>query len=148
MKTWEAMKLLEEGKKIRDVEWRPNTYIMIDPSTNSLVDEEGLPSHIDSFDCEWEIYEPIEEDDIIEELKLNVMKAEVELLSAVGKRLLIIKFDTDDFKKGDICEYIEFQEGLTDPWTGRDEYDHYKVRNLRTGKILSEICGLFEDYNN
>lgn len=60
MKTWEAMKALEEGKKVRQVDWEPDEYIVINfkYSTDSkIVDEKGNPSYIQLVDYEWEIYD-------------------------------------------------------------------------------------------
>lgn len=60
MKFSEAMKLLEEGKKVRRVDWEKDTYIYSDDDC-LLVNNtnKGLKIEIDG---EWEEYiEPVEE---------------------------------------------------------------------------------------
>ena len=39
MKLWEAMKALEEGKKVRRIDWAPNEYIYID-SYNEVINND------------------------------------------------------------------------------------------------------------
>lgn len=59
MKTWEAMKALEEGKKVRHVYWEQDKYIVIDFTSayNHIVDEKGNLSCINETNDEWEIYD-------------------------------------------------------------------------------------------
>ena len=59
MNFWEAIKALEEGKKVRRSYWEEDNYIYID-SDNNLRDNYGaLPNlyYIPDDDDDWEIYE-------------------------------------------------------------------------------------------
>lgn len=59
MKFWEAMKALEEGKKVRRSYWEKDNYIYID-SDNILRDNYDDPQdlyYIPNDDDDWEIYE-------------------------------------------------------------------------------------------
>ena len=58
MKTSEAMRLLEEGKKVRDVDWLSNSYIYYDETLKEIYNEDGEPYPIDGedFEREWEEY--------------------------------------------------------------------------------------------
>ena len=63
MKFWEAMKCLEEGKKVRKKIWDKDCYLTI--KNNHIVDEwddDEIVSTL-SLDGEWEIYEPKKEVD-------------------------------------------------------------------------------------
>lgn len=55
MKFSEAMKLLEEGKKVRNKEWAGGFYIFLDKE-GCLINESGDFSAHFSFDGEWEEY--------------------------------------------------------------------------------------------
>ena len=59
MKLWEAMKALEEGKKVRKTYWKDKGYIMYDEHFN-LVTGSGIDFCTDcllSEETDWEIYE-------------------------------------------------------------------------------------------
>ena len=58
MKLWEAMKALEEGKKVRRVDWEPYEYIYID-SYNEVINNYGTSADkeiLDNIYMTWEIY--------------------------------------------------------------------------------------------
>lgn len=58
MKLWEAMKALEDGKKVRRIDWAPNEYIYID-SYNEVINNYGAPADkeiLDNIYMTWEIY--------------------------------------------------------------------------------------------
>ena len=55
MKMWEAIKSLEEGKKVRVVDWDENWFLYID-SHGYIVDEEGYCPAFNIKWQEWEIY--------------------------------------------------------------------------------------------
>ena len=64
MKAWEAMKLLEEGKKLRDKNWKEGRYIYLDVD-GDIIDESNnqyLVANISDISKEWEIYNEKEED--------------------------------------------------------------------------------------
>lgn len=63
MKFWEAMKCLEEGKKVRKKIWHKDGYLTI--KNNHIVDEWDDDEIVSTFslDGEWEIYEPKKEVD-------------------------------------------------------------------------------------
>lgn len=54
MKTFEAVKALEEGKKVRKVYWSEDKYVMADEYGN-MVDEEGKPFRIEYLQDNWEL---------------------------------------------------------------------------------------------
>lgn len=57
MQFWEAMKLLEEGKKIRRKWWSSSSYIML-KGKEDVVDEKGNCAQLQYFsDDLWEIYD-------------------------------------------------------------------------------------------
>lgn len=60
MKTWEAIKALEEGKKVRSIEWIGNMYLV--KEGDLIVDEKGVIVNINWFKCDWEIYEEPKEE--------------------------------------------------------------------------------------
>ena len=58
MKLWEAMKALEDGKKVRRIDWAPNEYIYID-SYNEVINNYGTSADkeiLDNIYMSWEIY--------------------------------------------------------------------------------------------
>lgn len=57
MKFWEAIKALEEGKKVRKIGWVKNDYVHL--SKGLLIDEDGQYFEFDHKDFvgSWEIYE-------------------------------------------------------------------------------------------
>ena len=59
MKFWEAMKLMEEGKKVRRKTWLENEYIYLD-EYNIIMDEKDEPLETMHYigQNDWEIYEP------------------------------------------------------------------------------------------
>ena len=59
MKFWEAMKAMEEGKKVRNEEWSEHQYIYLDKNDKSIIDEEEDYFPIRYIEDEeiWEIYE-------------------------------------------------------------------------------------------
>ena len=67
MKFWEAVKAMEEGKKVRRTYWEKDAYIHIDYD-NILRDNYNNPQdlyYISNDDGDWEIYEekkPVDED--------------------------------------------------------------------------------------
>lgn len=75
MKFWEAMKCLEEGKKVRKCEWRKDEYIYIDE--NVILTQGKLKYNFyNPTNSEWEIYDDRKEaDDITKELYKVTMKA-------------------------------------------------------------------------
>lgn len=40
------------------------------------------------------------------------------------------------YRDGDVCIILDIYEGGTDPWSGRDEGESYKVFNERTGETI------------
>ena len=68
MKFWEAMKHLEEGKKVRRTIWEENEYLYVDEN-HDIKDEEGYHFELcTTGKDDWEVYEPKKEVD--EKLKL------------------------------------------------------------------------------
>ena len=61
MKFWEAMKALEEGKKVRKKTWNEDCYLTI--KNNHFVDEWDDDEITFSLDGDWEIYEEKKEVD-------------------------------------------------------------------------------------
>lgn len=61
MKLWEAIKLLEEGKKIRMINWEKDWYLCLDKQ-GYIVDEEGYSPTININWQEWEIYKEGDEE--------------------------------------------------------------------------------------
>ena len=59
MNFWEAIKALEEGKKIRKSYWEEDNYIYIDSDNNLRDNYGGLPNlyYIPDDDDDWIIYE-------------------------------------------------------------------------------------------
>lgn len=59
MKFWEAMKSMEEGKKVRNESWREDWYLCLDKQGH-IVDELGAVcdlNFIGTKGSEWEIYD-------------------------------------------------------------------------------------------
>lgn len=56
MKTWEAIKALEEGKKVRKVYWDKDEYIMADEYGN-IVYCDGQPYVIVYLKDNWELFQ-------------------------------------------------------------------------------------------
>lgn len=81
MKFWEAMKALEEGKKVRKSEWDPKYYLVKDKNSGNIVDEENnLHADCKQYD-DWELYEePVKQYNFLEAVHLmkkgNVMRRE------------------------------------------------------------------------
>lgn len=61
MKLWEAIKLLEEGKKVRMVDWKKDWYLCLDKQ-GFIVDEEGYCPTLNINCQEWEIYKEGDEE--------------------------------------------------------------------------------------
>lgn len=58
MKFWEAMKCLEEGKKVRRTIWKENEYLYVDEK-HEIKDEEGYYAELcTTGKDDWEVYEP------------------------------------------------------------------------------------------
>lgn len=58
MKLWEAMKALEEGKKVRSSNWDKNEYVVMDPYTKRFVyGSDGRIAHIYTAYFDWELYD-------------------------------------------------------------------------------------------
>lgn len=76
MKTWEAMKCLEEGKKVRNSEWGENEYVVMDPHTKCFVyGTDGQIAYLYTASCEWELYDDRKEcSECYKELYRAVMK--------------------------------------------------------------------------
>ena len=66
MKFWEAMKALEEGKKVRKTSWTENCYLYIDEDGSFYDNREQIPI-LYTIGTEWETYE--EKKDADEKLK-------------------------------------------------------------------------------
>ena len=58
MKFYEAMELLESGKKIRKVNWNKNCFLYIDKETGDILDEEKRMYYFTNIKAkdEWEEY--------------------------------------------------------------------------------------------
>lgn len=59
MKFWEAMKAMEEGKKVRNEKWTKDQYLYLSIS-NEILDEKGRDvgiNYIGIAGSNWEIYE-------------------------------------------------------------------------------------------
>ncbi len=59
MKFWEAMKSMEEGKKVRNKDWTDEQYIYL-TADNEIFDEhnnECYLNFIGTKDSEWEVYD-------------------------------------------------------------------------------------------
>lgn len=54
MKTWEAVRALEEGKRVRKVYWNEDKYILADEYGN-VIDEEGKPYVVEYLNDNWEL---------------------------------------------------------------------------------------------
>ena len=67
MKFWEAMKAMEEGKKVRNKEWTKDQYLYLSVD-NEILDEKDQDvgiNYIGVSGSNWEIYEekkPVDED--------------------------------------------------------------------------------------
>ena len=60
MKTWEAMKALEEGKKIRHIDWSPEEYFYLNKSNREEEIRDEQEKNYDSITLYvdgWELYE-------------------------------------------------------------------------------------------
>ena len=65
MKFWEAMKSLEEGKKVRNKRWVTGCYIYKEDIKYFTADGNLFCDFVRSIEGEWEIYEekkPVDED--------------------------------------------------------------------------------------
>lgn len=62
MKFWEAVKTMEEGKKVRKVNWEDEAYIYIDENSE-IRDNEGFYPALYCINEKWEIYEDKKEVD-------------------------------------------------------------------------------------
>ena len=65
MKFWEAMKAMQEGKKVRNKEWTNEQYLYLS-ADNQILDEHGYVASIDYIglgETTWEIYEEKKEVD-------------------------------------------------------------------------------------
>ena len=58
MKFYEAMELLESGKKVRKVNWNKNCFLYIDKETGDILDEEKRMYYFTNIKAkdEWEEY--------------------------------------------------------------------------------------------
>ena len=68
MKFWEAMKAMEEGKKVRRAYWEKSRYVTLDIFDN-IVDNKGNSFNI-IIDDKWELYTPTNRKEVCQELKL------------------------------------------------------------------------------
>ena len=64
MKFWEAMKAMEEGKKVRKESWLKDEYIYISEVNCIIVDENGNVYKMSDSRGDWEIYEEKKEVDL------------------------------------------------------------------------------------
>lgn len=62
MKFWEAMKAMEEGKKVRKVNWEDEAYIYINENSEIRDNEDFYPA-LYCINEEWEIYDDRKEVD-------------------------------------------------------------------------------------
>ena len=65
MRFWEAMKVLEEGKKVRKLEWEEDSYIYLKDDIIFWHDDEPFFTSEIDFENKWEIYK--EKKEIIDE---------------------------------------------------------------------------------
>ena len=96
MKFWEAMKAMEEGKKVRKKIWDEDCYLTI--KNNYIVDKWDDDKITFSLDGDWEIYEEKKEAD--EKLK----------------QLFQILNEDNWFANNQYCEYI-YDNNLVDHMT-------------------------------
>ena len=54
MKTFETVRALEEGKKVRKIYWEEGKYVMADEYGN-MIDENGKPFVIEYLQDNWEL---------------------------------------------------------------------------------------------
>lgn len=92
MKFWEAMKAMEEGKKVRNVNWGEHQYIYLDKNDKSIIDEEEDYFPIRYIDDEeiWEIHEEKYEEKkeapyALRQLAIDLMQFDSDLNSMVDK---------------------------------------------------------------
>lgn len=66
MKFWEAMKAMEEGKKVRKAYWSEHQYIYLDKKNRCIIDDGEDYFSIGNIEDEeeWEIYEEKKEVDL------------------------------------------------------------------------------------
>ena len=102
MKFYEAMELLESGKKIRKVNWNKNCFLYIDKETGDILDEEKRMYYFTNIKAkdEWEEYLGDLDD------RIEVMKVYKDLYRVVNEAYnvhiyddIILKFITqNDYK--------------------------------------------------
>jgi hypothetical protein len=78
MKTWEAVKALQEGKKVRMDDWCDNEYMFID-NNFIFMHEHGknVPSRFEHTMGDWELYEEkpeIKKDKYVGKIAINKTK--------------------------------------------------------------------------
>lgn len=56
MKFWEAMRELQEGKKVRNKDWAEEQYIYL-TADNEIFDEQDIECCFNFIGSEWEIYD-------------------------------------------------------------------------------------------
>ena len=102
MKFYEAMELLESGKKVRKVNWNKNCFLYIDKETGDILDEEKRMYYFTNIKAkdEWEEYLGDLDD------RIEVMKVYKDLYRVVNEAYnvhiyddIILKFITqNDYK--------------------------------------------------
>jgi hypothetical protein len=102
MKLWEAMKALEEGKKVRKQNWNRYEYIFID-KTGRIADETGSTYEINRSNEGWELYDEREYvDELTKELYNIVSK-----MYKVGYNTSYDEYiDTIDAEEQDDTDYL------------------------------------------
>lgn len=57
MKTWEAIKALQEGKKVRRIHWTHKHYIKLTEKESIIIDNYGELFELTECTNDWEILE-------------------------------------------------------------------------------------------
>lgn len=87
MKFWEALKALEEGKKVRRIDWAPGKYLVRDPLCAVCIDvEDG------DFHWKWEIYQEPTSFIAVSPSRMNEIKLEG---TNCGLKLVSVREDKD-----------------------------------------------------
>lgn len=82
MKFWEAMKHLQEGRRVRGFMWPSGEYLILDQSTGIIRDEKGNVWTLDYIPhIEWEVYIPKKE---APEVLVDLYEAIVEADAKMG----------------------------------------------------------------
>ena len=89
MKFYEAMELLESGKKIRKINWNKNCFLYIDKETGDILDEEKRMYYFTNIKAkdEWEEYLGDLDD------RIEVMKVYKDLYKVVNEAYNVHIYD-------------------------------------------------------